>query len=513
MGIERSLKLVGDFTSSIEKVDTETIVAQMSELIRIGGKLPVASALQKDVVARLSRDTARVEEIPAALCSDIIVPLRFLALSNQAFYSRGQAVTDLGTLGSLIGVTRVGEKFDELGSVAPLSNAFKGRALAMATYQNTILSALLSQRFFTCIEKQRFPTTLPFLTLIASELPLVLLSYTKPHLYAACYLDSCAQDNIPIERFMKKIFQVSMSELFSQIASSSGLPAPLSEYVEMLSMAPWNRRGWTIASNQENRAVVTSAFISQKLGALVPRGIERQDFFAAVRAFDGKADINKKILDNALVNVSSRFLESMIALGLPALRLARYLQVYEDQVVDEKGEVSDINIKWPPVTARLNPFVIEIKAALKASSLDDGVTRLPHVLASTALALMRGLSFDRVVLFVPETLDGGRALLPKLTLGRKIENESLLEKPLEQFDQYAPHVKAFKERQAIFQGDPLFDDDWPFVAFPLIQSGEVKAVLYADKKKEKDPPPISTEEQVALIALSEVFHDVPPLFS
>ena len=28
---------------------------------------------------------------------------------------------------------------------------------------------------------------------------------------------------------------------------------------------------------------------------------------------------------------------------------------------------------------------------------------------------------------------------------------------------------------AIFQGDPLFGDDWPFAAFPLIQGGEVKS--------------------------------------
>ncbi|MCB0330309.1 MAG: hypothetical protein KDD70_11605 [Bdellovibrionales bacterium] len=512
MSIDDSLRYVGKFCELVKPEHTQGLLPQMSKLLRIGGGLPVSQTLQADIRRRVDERGFRVESLPFQICRDLVVPLRFLSLANQSYYSRGEPVHELGTLGSLLGVQKFADKFSELGEVASLQMAFRGRALASLAYQNAILNALYAQRFYLCIEKEKTPSTLPFLATAAAELPLALLAYLKPNLYAMCLLDTYADRTSLIDKYFKKIFRESFAQVFSDIAKDIGVPQSFCEFVNMLTMPPWNRRGWTVANTRQNRSVVTASFIAQKIGSLFPRFLDRQDFYTGMKAYENKGEINKSIIENSLVNVSSRFLSAIETVGLTAFRLPDYLEMYEDQIVDSQGGISEVSVPWPRVSNRLNPFVVELKACLQASPKGGSdLCRFPQALAVTMQALLRGLQFDRVVLFVEDYIDGDAGLVPVLTMGREIDKESVL-KSLDSWGQFTPHVDAYLQKQSVFQGDPLFSEDWPFVAFPLIQDGGVFGVLYADKKKKKDALPLTTEEQVACIALAEVWHEVPSAF-
>ena len=82
-------------------------------------------------------------------------------------------------------------------------------------------------------------------------------------------------------------------------------------------------------------------------------------------------------------------------------------------------------------------------------------------------------------------------------------------KAIDPNSRYMPDVQAMLQKQAIFSGDPLFDDHYPFAAFPAMSRNEVWGVFYAHKRAVSDAAPLDTQEQVAVIALAEEWHDVP----
>lgn len=74
-----------------------------------------------------------------------------------------------------------------------------------------------------------------------------------------------------------------------------------------------------------------------------------------------------------------------------------------------------------------------------------------------------------------------------------------------------PDIQAFCQKRAVFQGEPLIQGGWPFVAFPVVWQGRSCGVFYADKVGGQVP--LETQEQVACTALAEAWCDVPADFA
>ena len=75
--------------------------------------------------------------------------------------------------------------------------------------------------------------------------------------------------------------------------------------------------------------------------------------------------------------------------------------------------------------------------------------------------------------------------------------------------QTMPDIQAMKQRKATFTGTPIFQDGWPFVAFPVVEHGKTIGVFYADKIRRPNGDALTPQEEIACVAISEEWQELP----
>jgi hypothetical protein len=125
--------------------------------------------------------------------------------------------------------------------------------------------------------------------------------------------------------------------------------------------------------------------------------------------------------------------------------------------------------------------------------------------------LVKGLNFDRAIFYRHSVLDS--MLHPVVTYGASPPELGLeVRRTNSAKNEFMPDVQAALQKKTVFQGDPIFNDDWPLTAFPVICEGQVEGVFFADKLGKKNALPLDTQEQVAVVALAEGWHEVSSQF-
>ena len=114
------------------------------------------------------------------------------------------------------------------------------------------------------------------------------------------------------------------------------------------------------------------------------------------------------------------------------------------------------------------------------------------------------LNFDRVLLMLLG--QGKKELTGRMILGLVKDNfdpKSIQRKIGESASSYAPDALAFKESRPIFNGDPIFEDGWPFAAIPIGFGQRSIGVIYADRINPTDDE-VSGRDQAAIGVLAEL---------
>ncbi|MCB0352792.1 MAG: HDOD domain-containing protein [Bdellovibrionales bacterium] len=476
---------------------------RLVDCLKLGGTLPVSRVLQTKVARGLAHESTSAEEIARILCSDLVTPLRYLALSNQTYYGRGQKITTLEAAVSQLGLMRVGEKFEELGKIDELRKSFHGRSLALHALQSSLIEAHLSLRLAEELSPRRKSEVTPFLVSSLLLSATYLLALIRPHYYACCLLEGWAKPTTTIDRSFRKLVGSSVQQFGSDAGQAMGLPKLLGDFVLMLDAAPWNRKSWIVENNSANQILLNATYVSHRLVQEMISFRDSHKLSSLLRDFEGKGKMTRTALESAPVNIVRKYLRWMEMLGLVPFRLPKHLESYEDQIVDRDGKILEEPIHYPPLAQRLNPFLFELKAALRAEEVPANVSRLPQAVATTLLALVRALEFDRAVFFLRNR--SSQTLEPAFLFGREVVDFDSFSISFDEASEHSPVAQACNREEAVFHGDPVFGDDWPFVAFPLIFEGRLDGVFYADKKQTKKAVPLGTDEQVSCIAIAEVW--------
>jgi hypothetical protein len=168
---------------------------------------------------------------------------------------------------------------------------------------------------------------------------------------------------------------------------------------------------------------------------------------------------------------------------------------------------------------RLQKYLFELKACLKTLGDGQSAGRLHHAVLCTFAALVRGMQFDRATLLRWSSCERDFVLVA--SYGLPFPDPKAFHKGGLTEGREKPHIKALAAQDAVFTGDLVFDDGWPFAAFPVTSQGEVLAVFYADCKAPLGSgaevhdfwlEPLDMSQQVGVVALAEAWRSVPGEF-
>jgi hypothetical protein len=337
-----------------------------------------------------------------------------------------------------------------------------------------------------------------------------MLGFLRPSLYSACYLDSSGDLKSTFERNFKRLMGQSTAAHAVTFAEGYSFPLAVAKMLSYLELPPWNRRG-SSEDAKDSRQVAVAVFLAQRLAEEVCRFGGFIPLDSLINDLAEKASLKPADVKTAVGDMSERFFEQCLTLGLKPSRLPLYLENYRSKMVGADGKELPPNFKVPGIAERINPFLYELKACLNTRQQGQEFGFFPQALYCTLQALVRGLNFDRAVFFRYD--EGENALVPTIIFGERPSELSLLPRKVNSPQQkYMPDVQSLLQHKAVFVGDPVFGEAWPLAAFPVICQGRVEGVFFADKLARKNALPLDTQEQVAIVALAEGWYDVSPDF-
>ncbi len=505
-----SLGHIHDSTSvSSNRVQPAILKSQLAKLLKQGGNFPVSESFITEVRRISHLENISPEKVADSLYLEPLSAVRLLSLCNSVSYSGAQQAKSIDTLMQRVGVLRVSETLADLGKPAELGKALSGRALASVAYQDLILKSLLLDRLFPLFYKEKIQDYSYRQILYVRDLALFGLAYAKPNLFSACELDASFEEKSTFEKCFRRLVEKSFYEFSSELSAELGLPDELPKLIELTAVSPWNRKSARGVTDVLSCAL-TATFMVESVCKPITGFADSHLLTSVLKEFENKLKLPREKFFEAISGICSDYYDRITLLKLPMVRLPEYLHTYNEQVVAEDGSIEEDTRRWPIAAKMLKPFLIELKACLNTTSTGDEPARLPQAVNITLKSLVRALDFDRAVLFRYE--ENSDSLVPCNIFGRDVPDFTSYRCELSEVSDYLAIKKAFESKQLTYQGDPVFGDDWPFIAFPIIWKDRVRAVFYADKKQTKKALPLSTDEQVSSMALSEIWQNVPEKF-
>ena len=508
MSFEAAFNALGTSLGGVEKRLLNGLPEAMLRFGQIRGTFPTPLKLVDSIRSLASTDKATPEAVADLVFQDPLLSLRLISLVNRSFYRRGYDITDLTAAVNHIGLMKVADVLCDLANARSLKAFYLGRSVSALAYQRMLFAIDLSLRIVRLIAPNDHLEQQTELIAALGHIGPVMLAYQAPNLYAACALSAGIDVTLSTEKQFRKVVGKPAGEFGSDLARSLGLPPFIVQSANIIDTAPWNRRLWDADRAREQRMMSLATYIGASLTEHIFDFKTLHDFIPAIRDAAGRMSISPKQLESALGAGITRFFARSEALGSPLVRLPGWLVTYADAVVERDGSISGRDFKWPGLAERINSFINELRACFRIKHTADEYFHLPQAMYCTLRALVQGLSFDAAVFFKLE--EETRRLLPVLSFGGDAGMCFGVRRDLAIEDrQYMPDAQAIEQKKPIFYGDPIFGENYPFVAFPVMRLDRVIGVFYAHKNASTITQPLDLQEQVAATALAEEWRDVP----
>ena len=338
---------------------------------------------------------------------------------------------------------------------------------------------------------------------VLSNLAPLLLAFYRPDLYSGLCLDAM-DDYALFGRILRTILNQSGAEFGAAAARTLSLP-PL--YVELCTALIAENVARSSNLSPDHTDVIQAVAMANELAHEICYGGGVQGVQSLLARLETNPLIELNQLEDLIGIAPDIYLEHCRTLGIKPVRLPEYLLWFAPVSIGSRP------VRWrlelPGINERINPFLYELRSCFKSARCPTvEAFNLPQAVYCTLSALLKGLNFDRAILFRVD--EEKRLLLPLLCRGIKLFRPEKLRRFLEDPDaEIMPDVCAYFQKQAVFHGDPVFNDGWPFTAFPIICDQQVLGVFYADKIRRPDSNALDAQELISCVALAEEWHDIP----
>ena len=511
MDLIEAFENLGKDLGSIPKAELETARKMIEQGPVANGLFPSSLGAIQKASNMLLTPGVRPENLVSYLLSDPVMSVRLLSLVNHSFYNRGHEISSISRAVTHVGLMSLGKVLEDLAETKAFNAVFLGRATAAVELQKTILSSFVAKQIANVFSKDVNIHEKAATTAAVFGLTPLLLSYFKPNIHCGFYTDAEAVKHGKYSKILRRALGSPVTELAASLASNMNLPSIFANYMLLSDLPPWNRRSWGQKSAQETRMVVCSSYLGRMIADSLSVFENKNSFGKSVRDASKKLHIDYTEVEQYIAEAIVEYFQVTSEVGLKPFRLPSYIMNKTLKLTAET-EWEEPSFTEPKLAERINPFLYELKASFNAERTIEEFRRFPQAVYCTFNALTRALPFERALLLMVNEERGWLSYASSFGSFEEDEKKFLKRAFNSQNAENMPDLKAYFERKPVFSGDPIFEGNWPFAAFPVIWHDEVVGVFYADRLEGPDERPLDTPEQVALIALAEQWHEVPPEF-
>lgn len=473
--------------------------------IRLRGFFPASSTLLSRFRSFSESDSLSSEELTEALSSDPIMAVRIIAIANSPLFARSVPTETISAAVKQLGLNNIKSIISGIAKTQNYQKVFLGRSVAASALDIVLLTRIIEEQaigFFSSRAERKEGLAIYGSLLDLSRL---LLAFLQPHIYSAIALH-CSMREIEFQQSFHDLLGFSMVDMAQEFAKHLGLPKKFTTLAVLAQTPPWLKQRWD-RKHEDDRIILSSHIIATRLAAEVCnfRGVA-----ALRRVCQDLARLFVKPsaqLISLLPNLEFSLQERGNLLGYSGCPLPEYLTVFE------RGRLPSDSLPSRSLTInqRIKSVLYELRSCLEAKPDKQGNGRLSQAIYCTFLGLVRGADFDRAILFT--TIAENKSLQPVFIFGQETEGwRSQIRHEDSSTIELMPDIQAMRQRKIVFHGEPVFKDCWPFVAFPLVWRSVVLGVFYADRLEDRQAAPLNSQEEVALMALAELWQQVPDDF-
>ncbi len=485
----------------------EGLESALLKHLRLRGMQPSSLAVDERLRRAATDPNSTIESVRNIAICDPLLCLRLLSLTGTVAYRRDRAINTISAALNVVGIRKVADTNREISEVKNYSAVFLGRSVAATVLQEMMLSVRLAEGLSSLIIQRSDQGEMAYLAAALYESPILAFAFHRPNIFSGCFLDSLIDPKAGFDVQLDRVFAKTKSELALAMADGLGLS---DEYKRIMRLCEGGTfRKPISASKGDLKDIIEIAycvFYASKLAREICRFGGKVALDSLVKEVAQKFGVAKVAVYKEVRKVIDGYVGHCEVLGVHPLRLPSYIPIVEK---DDDAPVA--SPKSIPIAERINSFLYELKACFRSRKTPTEFHRMPQAVLCTLQALVKGAGFSRACLFRYEK--DRDLVMPMFIMGQPSEGFALMLRAGASGDSaHMPDFQAVKQLRAVFQGDPLFSDSWPFVAFPVVWKGEVQGVFYADRLSEKENSPLDMQEQVACIALAEGWNPVPDDF-
>jgi hypothetical protein len=502
--IQDLLVLTDDQIANIQNAYLEAKTINFRKFY-IGGEYVFPKPLLDAIKEELEKKDPKINTLVSLLECDPLNLLRLISLGHSPVYIRPSLVPTATSLIQQFGYKRVPKLVEEAagspGDRRVESDFFANRALGLEYLQRTIMAAKLAKKIAALHGEPAPVQEKTYMLSVGMNIFEFLLAALNPDLLAAWSIDSNL-NQIGTHKNCEKFFIADALENSEDILRKMSLPLKYLQSLSHLAIPPWNKRTWTKTEQEELQIPCSAAYISNEIIDELFTFDYESRFYALVTDIANKCSLQYQALMNHITElpVEMKKVEKMLAVSFPDLpgfiiRLAKkHLEVGTEGQEIAKADRAKI----------FGTYLSEIKAAIMSFRAQKESRFMFQTVYLCMHTLVKALKFDRAMVLSYDP--GSNMLRHYLSFGR---GKDLIEDCKIKVEigknNVSPAVQAFFDSKVIFHGDPIYEDYWPFVAFPLAFEGEIYGVFYADAASKNKTDALSTDEQMSVISLAELF--------
>ncbi|MCB0335674.1 MAG: HDOD domain-containing protein [Bdellovibrionales bacterium] len=508
MNLDTSLQNLASNAKNLTSALLTNIEELAFQSVQIRGEFPTSLQLVKDLSKTASQKEPNTTEILSSLSADPLLSIRMVSVANFEHFGNGKEYLTMTDAVKLLGMKKLQDVISNVAEAKNFNAIFLGRAISLTAMQQSLIAGIITTELASCLTRDSQIIEKAYLTGVLTNLPLLTIAFYFPHIYCGLLLDSM-DDRVLLEELFYDNLGKSIYDVSVGFAESLSLPKDYTRYCRLSAVRPWDKQIDQNRLADEERIISDCVTIGNYFAHEICHFTGVQGTQNLIYKISKAGTINHRMLEDVLGGLGDKYMDKAARLHLNPVRIPEYLLWFTpDDALS--GEVS-WKLKLPSINERINPFLYELRACLKTKTERGQFPRLPQAVLCTLNALIKGLNFDRAVFMVYDGFSRTLAVVP--SIGSKLLNakEVVVYLSSEESDK-AVVKKAVEQKQAIFNGTPLFEDGHPFVAFPIASGGEVRGVFYADKLRRPDSDALSSSEQISCVAIAEEWFDFPEGF-
>jgi HD-like signal output (HDOD) protein len=486
---------------SIEALDG--VKPQALRYLSQAGSFPSTPEFVSLVRTECQRSSANLRDIAIVLSREPVTALRLIARVNGSFYGAAREVSSMNEALHQFGLQQLPDIVAGVGPAGTHSNFFRGRGLAQLVYAEMLLTSRIIEGVFPAFPKAGKSLSSILILAAAAQVGGLGLALARPNVASAFTLDQLGDERSDGEAVWKKILGAGPLQFSMELLKELKLPPKLIECVPGCGrQGPLRSRfaaGEPVGSDDPS----TIVFYCARLAREVLYQIRISDLNELLKDISRRSGVSEKVWREAIQKAVAG--DGGFG-GLVSLPNAEVIQRWSQS---DRAEVKRPSAQ--ELQSRMGPSILELKTIFRTPLQDGTYQYLPQAVLATLSALLFGAKFQRVLFlrFEPNR----ELLLPVVSLGKGAPGMRTLIRRFGNPDAAVmPDLRACTDRAAVFEGDPIFEDGWPFVAFPVIWRNQVLGVFYADYPEHENGLPIDTPERLAITSLAEQWQNVPDDF-